>query len=98
MALKLLSYRKFPPDGFYYDDPSGRYFQAEGGIRQLTTRVSDYRSGNNYERKSWEECFEDIEQFTVARLNGDPAWVTDTEVYVPERKVRNTGGCCGAKV
>ena len=68
-------------------------------MRHITGRVHDYRTANNFPNKDWESCWRDIENFTVARLNGDPKWVQDTDVanYVAPVRSRG-GGCCGAKV
>jgi len=101
--LSLRSYTNpFPPGGFDYRQTEGidYYFEPQGGMKSLTTRVHDFRVANHLPRSQWESCFRDIEIYMIARLGADSQWVVDTEAsqYVAPVRSSRSGGCCGARI
>lgn len=102
--MRLKSLNTFPPGAFPYTQTEGvhRVFEAGGySIEQQAARVSEFRRANNLPRPDIHSCADDIEQFTVARLNYDPAYCYEPDGPVPANKlITPSGGCagCGANV
>lgn len=102
--LWLKSLYDCPPGEFSYVQTEGieKRFEQTPLIKELASRLSDFRKGNQLPRPSFGEALEDIVVYTVARLKGNPQWCYDAGdlnagALLPQQ---GGGGCsgCGASV
>lgn len=97
----LITYSPMPPGQFPYVQTEGitHKFPGDCDIMLQAKRVHDFRKGNNLPRKSLEECLEDIDRYTCARLGNDPLFCTEIEnvSFVTIHPNVAKGGCatCG---
>lgn len=101
--IRLISLDSFPPGGFSYVQNEGVYkkFGGSDGARDLANRVANFRRGNGLPRASQAEALIDIDQYTCARLNNDPAWCSETDQSILQNAgLPSAAPCatCGAQV
>lgn len=96
--IRLLSHEKCPPGEFWYLQTTGlrHKFGHSPILSSLAIRVAKFRQANNLPRADEASALEDIDAFTCARLNNNPAWCYDSDkpiaALAPKKK-----GCvtCG---
>lgn len=96
MALRLKSVLRVPPGSFRYNqDEWGLHVGSS--IGQLADELMDWRKGNNKTRATFGNALEDIENFTVAYLNGNLDWCYNTDKEFVALRPQSKNGCstCG---
>lgn len=84
---RLSSHNKVPPGEFYYFEHfqiAGRKYKKQFGptpeVGALAARLAAFRKVNQLPGSDIMVALENIDSFTVARLNNDPRWTIETDV------------------
>lgn len=75
-------------------------FGGSYGFEEQCQRIASFRKANSLPRPTVLEVMFDMDAYTCARLNNDPAWCYDTEQPWTEVLRAPGAGCglCGAKI